>query len=55
MYFNSNSGKHLALEERRIILKGNEAGADKAAIARTIGKDKSTIGKEIKKTQDLCT
>lgn len=49
MYFNSNSGKHLTLEERRIILKGIEAGADKAAIARTIGKDKSTIGKEIKK------
>ena len=36
IYFNSNSGKHLTLEERRIIHKGIEAGADKAAIARTI-------------------
>lgn len=47
MYFNSNSGKYLTLEERRIILKGIEAGAGKAAIAKTIGKDKSSIGKEI--------
>lgn len=39
---------HLTLEERRIILKGIENGSSKAAIASTIGKEKSTVGKEIK-------
>lgn len=53
MYTTSNKGKHLTLEERRIILKGIESGADKTAIANTIGKDKSTIGKEIKKHRVL--
>ena len=50
---NSNKGKHLTLEERRIILKGIENGSDKAAIAQTIGKDKSTVAKEIKKHRIL--
>lgn len=49
MKYHSNSGKHLTLDERRIILKGIEAGSDKASIARTIGKDKSTVSKEIRK------
>lgn len=50
---NSNSFSHLTLEERRIILKGITSGSSKAAIAQTIGKDKSTIGKEIKKHRVL--
>ncbi len=45
---NTNAYSHLTLEERRIILKGITNGSTKTAIARTIGKDKSTIGKEIK-------
>lgn len=45
---NSNAFSHLTLEERRIILAGIVNGSTKAAIAQTIGKDKSTVGKEIK-------
>lgn len=45
---NSNSFSHLTLEERRIILTGITNGSTKTAIAQTIGKDKSTVGKEIK-------
>lgn len=45
---NSNSFSHLTLQERRIILTGITNGSTKAAIAQTIGKDKSTVGKEIK-------
>lgn len=44
----SNKFKHLTIDERRIILKGITSGATKTAIAQTLGKDKSTIGKEIK-------
>ena len=44
----TNGFTHLTLEERRIILAGITNGSTKAAIAQTIGKDKSTIGKEIK-------
>lgn len=44
----SNSFSHLTLEERRIILTGIMNGSTKTAIAQTIGKDKSTVGKEIK-------
>ena len=43
-----NSFSHLTLEERRIILTGITNGSTKTAIAQTIGKDKSTVGKEIK-------
>ena len=43
-----NKGSHLTKEERKIIAKGIESGATKTAIGRTIGKDNSTIGKEIK-------
>lgn len=45
---NLNSFSHLTLEERRIILTGIINGSTKTAIAQTIGKDKSTVGKEIK-------
>jgi IS30 family transposase len=45
---NSNAFSHLTLQERRIILIGITNGSTKTAIAQTIGKDKSTIGKEIK-------
>lgn len=44
----SNAFTHLTLEERRIILTGIKNGSTKTAIAQTIGKDKSTVGKEIK-------
>lgn len=44
----TNSFSHLTLEERRIILTGITNGSSKSAIAQTIGKDKSTVGKEIK-------
>lgn len=44
----TNSFSHLTLEERRIIFTGITNGSSKAAIAQTIGKDKSTVGKEIK-------
>lgn len=44
----SNAFYHLTLEERRIILTGIINGSTKTAIAQTIGKDKSTVGKEIK-------
>ena len=43
-----NANRHLTLEERRIIRTGIENGSEKAAIAKTIGKDNSTIGKEIR-------
>ena len=45
---NPNAFSHLTLEERRIILAGIINGSTKTAIAKTIGKDKSTVGKEIK-------
>lgn len=48
-----NSFSHLTLEERRIILAGITNGSTKAAIAQTIGKDKSTVGKEIKLHRSL--
>lgn len=44
----SNAFSHLTLEERRIILTGIINESTKTAIAQTIGKDKSTVGKEIK-------
>lgn len=50
---NNNSFCHLTLEERRIILTGITNGSSKTAIAQTIGKDKSTVGKEIKLHRSL--
>ena len=44
----SNKYLHLTLAERQIIETGIFHGSTKAAIAKTLGKDKSTIGKEIK-------
>lgn len=43
-----NKNKALTLEERRIIEKGIRSGSTKTAVAMTIGKDKSTVGKEIR-------
>ena len=43
-----NSFSHFTLEERRVIFTGITKGATKTAIAQTIGKDKSSVGKEIK-------
>ena len=43
----SNSNKHLTLQERSIIETGIRNRSSKKAIADTLGKDKSTIGKEI--------
>ena len=45
----SNKSLHLTLAEREIIQRGIENGAtNKASIAATLGKDQSTISKEIK-------
>lgn len=43
-----NKNIHLISPERHIIDTGIRNGSTKAAIAETLGKDKSTIGKEIK-------
>lgn len=44
---------HLTIEERRIIQIGIENRSPKAYIARTIGKDATTVAKEIKKHRVL--
>lgn len=49
----NNKNLHLTAQEIIIIEKGIENGSTKAAIALTIGKDKSTVGKEIKKHREL--
>ncbi|MDO5650117.1 MAG: helix-turn-helix domain-containing protein [Gallicola sp.] len=49
----ANAHLHLTLDERRIILSGIINASSKTAIAETIGKDKSTIAKEIKKHRIL--
>ena len=49
----SNAFNHLTLEERRIIHTGIMNGSTKTAIAKILGKDKSTIGKEIKQHRYL--
>jgi transposase, IS30 family len=40
---------HMSLDERKIIQAGIENNSTKAAIARTLGKDPTTIAKEIRK------
>lgn len=50
---NQNKNIHLTSEERKIIETGIINDSTKAAIAKTIGKDKSTIGKEIKSHRRL--
>lgn len=44
---------HLTLESRRIIQAGIENNSTKADIARTIGKDATTVAKEIRKHRQL--
>ena len=44
---------HLTLAEREIILTGIEKRASKVAIAKTIGKDASTVAKEIRKHREF--
>jgi len=48
-----HDGTHLTLEERKIIQVGIENGSTKADIARTIGKDATTVAKEIRKHRTL--
>ena len=49
----SNKNKALTLDERRVIETGIKNGSTKTAIADTIGKDKSTVGKEIRRHRTL--
>lgn len=49
----NNKNSHLTLQERIIIETGIQNGSTKTAIALTVGKDKSTIGKEIKAHRHL--
>ena len=49
----NNKNLHLTLQERQIIQTGIENGSTKVAITATVGKDKSTIGKEIKAHRQL--
>jgi IS30 family transposase len=44
-----HDGTHLTLDERKVIQIGIENGSTKADIARTIGKDATTVAKEIRK------
>ena len=44
----SNKHLHITLDERRIIEIGIRNNSTKTAIARTLGKDKSTIAREIR-------
>ena len=50
----SNKNTHLTYEERCIIETGIRNGSSKAAIAKILGKDKSTIGKEIALHRTCC-
>jgi hypothetical protein len=44
---------HLTLQERQIIQKGIESRTNKISIAKTIGKDNTTVAKEIRKHREL--
>jgi IS30 family transposase len=48
-----HDGTHLTLQERKIIQTGIENGSTKADIARTIGKDATTVAKEIRKHREF--
>jgi len=48
-----HDNSHLTLDERKIIQKGIESRSSKKAIADTIGKDPTTIAKEIRKHREL--
>ena len=43
----NDKGTHLSFEDRKIIETGISNGSTKTAIAKTLGKDNSTVGKEI--------
>ena len=45
----TNKNKHLTQDDRNVIAIGIVNGSSKKAIADNLGKDKSTIGKEIRK------
>ena len=49
----SNSNTHLTIDERRIIETGIRNGSTHTAMAQTIGKSKSAIGKEIKLHREI--
>ena len=49
----ANANTHLTLEERKIIEIGIRNGSPKTAISDTLGKDNSTIWKEIKLHREL--
>lgn len=49
------NGRHLTLKDRNVISYGIIDGMPKAAIAREIGVDKSTVGKEIKNNSQIKT
>lgn len=49
----TNKHLHLTMAERQIIATGIGNGSTKVAIAETLGKEKSTIGKEIKQHRYL--
>ena len=49
----THDGTHLTLDERKIIQAGIENNSTKADIARTIGKDATTVAKEIRKHREL--
>ena len=48
-----HDNKHLTLDERKIIQTGIENRSNKIDIARTIGKDPTTIAKEIRKHREI--
>jgi IS30 family transposase len=48
-----HDGTHLTLEERKVIQAGIENGSTKADMARTIGKDATTVAKEIRRHREL--
>ena len=49
----TNKNLHLTENERQIIANGIQNGSTKTSIANVLGKDKSTIGKEIKMHRSL--
>ena len=49
----THDNKHLSLEERKIIQKGIESRSNKVSIAKTLGKDPTTIAKEIRKHREF--
>lgn len=49
----ANKQSHLTFGDRQIIQKGIENGSSKKTMSDLLGKDKSTIGKEIKLHREL--